>query len=269
MDAIPMFLNDGSYPSSSDDRSVSNEVIELLKTLRGIKGLDREFIVGTAVKLSDVPINSAYQRLASLASLDKEWWRFIKGLDQRTPFSEVPQCLPPHSSEHVVSDSEQSTAALWVDTNNAFLVSFPSSTELRQEVVTVGICSCMDGSHAPNNASCRNLSVPAHVEVWRDALLDFSFVEAASSTIYECESFRLKMYLNDHSPPHVHVYQSEDPGRCVGKVRFDHVEVLQDSGLSRAVRRDVLALVAGEQSQFLRGWERCRAGSHPNRIQPS
>jgi hypothetical protein len=269
MDAIPLFLNDGSYPSSADDRGIEEEILHLLRTLKSVKALSRPFVVGTAVPLSEVPFTNAYQTLAAYAAVDREWWRFIKALDQRVPFNSVPQCVPPETSVHVVAEGAQALAPLWALKNDAFMVSFPTRPELRQHVVGVAVCSCVDELHAPRNVDCRNLSIPEHVEVWRDALLDFSYVESASSTIYEDRAYRLKMYLHDHEPPHVHVYQASDFRSCVGRVRFDHVEVMEDDGFSGAVKKDVLALLEGRRTEFLRAWDRCRAGSLPIRIDPA
>jgi len=268
MDAIPLFINDCSYPSESGEREVEEEILQALRTLKKVRSLSRPFVVGAAAPLSELPFTRAYHTLAAFASVDREWWRFVKSLDQRTPFDSVPQCVPPDVGTHIVARESRAVGPLWALKNSAFMVSFPTSTDLRQHAVNVAICSCVDEAHVPTNRECRNLSVPEHVDTWREALLDFNYLEAASSTVYEHRLYRVKMYLHDHEPPHVHVYQAGDLRNCVGRVRFDHVEVMEDEGFSGDVRKDVLALLQGRQNEFLRAWDRCRAGNLPNRIEP-
>jgi len=267
MDAIPIFLNDLSYPLAGDDGEVRSEIIQLLRTLRAIRALNRPFVVGGLLKLSDIQITYAYATLASYANVvGREWWRFIRGLDQRTPFQSMPQCVAPDSAMHIVARWQGGTAPLWAKKNAAFLLSFPSCDDWRAVSASFSVCSCSDGEHAPAQLDCKNLSSPNHVESWSNELLDFDYVQAASSTIYESYSFRLKMYLHDHEPPHVHVYQRANLRKCVGRIRIDQVEVMDDDGLSSSVRKEALELLLAKQTQVLRGWERCRGGNLPHRI---
>lgn len=266
MDAIPIFLNDGSFPSCSDDELIEEEVLELLRTLKRLKALDRPFVLGAAAPLSAVPLTSAYHTLANYAGVDREWWRFIKGLDQKSPFSAVPQSIPPDDVSHIVTQGSQFVAPLWAAKNDAFVVSLPSRADFRGHVLTIDTCDCVCEPHVLTSLDVRNMSLPNHVDSWREALLDFNYVESASSTIFENKSYRLKMYLHDHDPPHVHVYQVDNPRKCVGRVRFDFVEIMEDDGFDGSLRKEVLELVSGKRSALLRAWERCRAGSLPNRI---
>lgn len=267
MDAIPIFLNDSSYPLSGDDGKIGSEIVQLLKTLRAIKDLNRPFVVGGLSRLSDIPITYAYATLASYANIvGREWWRFIRGLDQRVPFQSMPQCISPDSAMHIVARWRGCMAPLWAKKNEAFMLSFPSCDDWRDFSASFSVCACSDGEHAPAQLDCKNLSSPDHVKNWSNELLDFDYVEAASSTIYECYSFRLKMYLHDHEPPHVHVYQRTNLRRCVGRIRVDQVEVMDDDGLSSSVRKEALELLLTKQAQVLRGWARSRGGNLPHRI---
>lgn len=266
MDAIPLFLNDGSFPSLSNDELIEEEVLELLRTLKRLKALDRPFVVGVAIPLSGVPLTSAYRTLANFAAIDREWWRFIKALDQKSPFAAVPQSIPPDETTHIVTEGPRAVAPLWAAKNDAFVVSLPSRVDLRDRVLTIDICDCVCEPHAAISFDVRNMSLPNHVDSWRDALLDFNYVESASSTIFESDMYRLKMYLHDHDPPHVHVYEVGNFRKCVGRIRFDFVEVMEDNGFDRAVRKQVLELLNNKQRELLRAWDRCRSGSLPNRI---
>lgn len=268
MDAIPLFMNDASYPLSAvADWEVEREILQLMKTLKRVKGLNRPIILGSALRLTEIPITRAYRTLASYAEiLGREWWRFIRGLEQRAPYSSMPQCVGPDVGVHISHGGGGSVGVLWSIKNSAFMISFASSAPWRTHVVPVSVCSCTNGRHAPEDVTCRNISAPEHVELWQNDILDFSYSEASSSTIYDSVGFRLKMYLNDHEPPHVHVYQSGNLRKCIGRVRLDHVEVMEDEGFSGAVKKDVLELLSARRDELLRAWIRCRGGQLPNQI---
>lgn len=268
MDPVPIFLNDASYPLiSADDPQIHSEIVLMLHTLREIKLLNRSVVFGAAMKLSDISVDNAYRTLASFANVvDVEWWRFIRGLDLHAPFSLVPRSLAPDYGKHATGTFAGAQAVLWALSNDSFLVSFSSSDDWRQPEVNFALCSCGDDNHRPMSVLCKNMSEPEHVRHWRSNILDFHMDQAASSTIYESNQFRLKMYLNDHEPPHVHVYLPGYSQKCVGKIRLDCVEVLEDDGLTGSLRRSLMPFISGRRDEFLRAWERCREGQLPNVI---
>lgn len=267
MEPVPIFLNEASYPLGVEDERAGEVILKLLQTLRDIKSLPRAFVLGSAVRLWDVPLTNAYRTLASFAGIvDKEWKRFVVGLDQHFPFAEVPMCMMPEQSEHVLEPRNDVCAALWAKANNSFLLSFPGMEKWQSHLALFSVCDCLDGLHQFRSIECRNLSGPEHVIHWRSALLDYGLVDAASSVIYETATLRLRMYLNDHDPPHLHVYLPGSQKRWVAKVRIDHVEVMEDRGLGGSVKREVLTVIANKQEELMRAWERCRGGHLPNSI---
>jgi hypothetical protein len=54
---------------------------------------------------------------------------------------------------------------------------------------------------------------------------------------------------------------------CVGKVRVDKVEVLEDRGMGSSIRRSVVSIISERKEDFIRAWDRCRSGRLPTRIQ--
>jgi hypothetical protein len=268
VDPVPIFLNDASFPAEADDGWVIREAIaNFLKTLSRLKAVGRPTVLATQISLLDVPLNRDMATLASFPEVvDKEWWRFIRNVDQHSPLSESDICDVPEPREHLLGQDDSIVAALWAKKNGSFLISFAFDEQWKRRDLEFSICNCDGGLHRPLTYSCPNISCPDQVDFWREALLDFRLTEASSATIYECDAYQLKMYLRDHEPPHVHVYQSAAPNRCVGRIRFDHVEVMEDDGFSGSVKKASLALMADKQAELLRAWERCRNGQLPNAI---
>src|SRR5450755_4625970 len=50
-----------------------------------------------------------------------------------------------------------------------------------------------------------NLSNPGHVTTHRDLIDNYGRVTLPSSLVYEGDGFVIRMYVDDHNPPHFHV----------------------------------------------------------------
>lgn len=243
-----------------------DSVLLFLRGLLRAKEFAGGLRLGAQTSLSDARITEGYHTLASLTRvMDREWWRFIRLLEQYSPFDSVPMCIPPRM--HYVLDAT-SEAVLWSLQNDGFVASFPSHRFWRQPEVAVDVCACETGVHADNyRAIARNISCPEQADYWRGELENFGFHEAGSSEIYRGDQYSLRMYLKDHEPPHVHVFLNELGRRCAGKIRFDvRAEVLESESLSGAIRNQIIDFVNDRRDELLRSWARCRAGELPNAI---
>lgn len=266
MNEVPLFLNGPAHHEDVSATLAESGALELLRAIKRVSSLGRAFIVGSPVKFFDMTFTSAYVTMATFDSVDVEWQRFIKQLDQRSPFAQVPRCLPPRAGDHSVAGWADD-ACFWAVANESFTLSLPILPEVQDSSIVMDLCSCTDGQHAPNSIVCRNISKVEHVDIWRQQILDFGYRESSSSTVYEHERFLLKMYLHDHEPPHIHVYQPGDDRLCVAKIRFDKVEVMESAGLDSRVRKAVSVLLTQKQDAFMRAWVRCRAGQLPNKVE--
>ncbi|WP_448132899.1 DUF4160 domain-containing protein [Stenotrophomonas rhizophila] len=265
MDEVPLFLSGPAHHEGVSLRSAEDGAMELLRAIKRVSSLGRPIIVGSAVRLFDMTFTNTYVTIAKFDSVDLEWCRFIKQIDQKSPFSEVPQCVPPIDTAHSVGgDAEE--ACFWAISNAAFTLSLPILAGAQEAKIVMDICACVDGQHAPASVVCRNISNVSHVDVWKEQILDFGYKESSSSTVFEEVDFLLKMYLHDHEPPHIHVYQPGNDRLCVAKIRFDKVEVMESKGLDSRVKKAVIDLLVKQQDAFMRAWKRCRDGQLPNRI---
>lgn len=265
MDPVPLFLNEMSYPISGTDADIEKAVITLLQSVSAIKELKRPFILGGEYKITQIPITEDHKPLSGLVRvMDREWWRFVNGLDQRAPQSEVPNCTPPAELSHLIASPAMSP--LWATENEAFLLSFPSSDTWNNHVVEFQICSCEGEAHLPQSVECSHISSPAHVAHWKQRFLDYRLPEGSSSTIYQSNDFSLRMFLHDHDPPHVHVYDPQVHGRWVAKVRIDFYSVLKNQGAKPGLLQQVSGVVRTHSAALMRSWEKCRDGGLPNRI---
>lgn len=73
----------------------------------------------------------------------------------------------------------------------------------------------------------------------------------------------IRMYYNDHLPPHFHAIYGDDE-LIVG---ISPIAVLQGQAKSR-VRSLVVEWAALHQQELLLNWERCRNAQAPERVEP-
>jgi Domain of unknown function (DUF4160) len=264
MDGVPIFLNEKSYPIDTGNAQLLAFVRTFLRTLYDAKEAAGEICLGGESQLSDLDLTGNFQTLAStLKGADIEWWRFIRSIDQRSPFSGVPQSIPPPVGIHVdPSTSGGEQGLLWAHVNESFLLSFASSEEWRRDSIQFSLCSCVDQAHGEvQRVEVCHLSLPNHAERWSEDLRNFRYSPAASSVIFDNGDFALRMYLNDHNPPHVHVYVG---GVSAAIVRFDRdPEVLRGRGLRDYTQTAVFALLSSRRNDLMASWNRCRIGQLP------
>lgn len=267
MSLLPIFLNEASLPSRGlEKRELVGCVIRMIAALRVTSNLADELVFGAKESLATIALCQEHQTLASLTSeIDRDWWRVFRAIDNRSPLSEVPHSLAPDEDEEVAISGVVSEGALWAHCNATLVLSFPWNL-LHREHQLPGVLRKLgvDGL-AELGVVLRNISTIETVTAWKEFIENYGIEEAASSLIFEDEVLLLRMYLNDHEPPHVHVFLSSEPRKCRAKIRFDTSEFLKNS-LSVGESSRVVELVQRHKAKLEAGWERCRAGRLPIRL---
>lgn len=270
MDGVPLFLNERSYPIPGDQRNVLSAVTSMLQGLLRAKKLAGNIYLGSTEPLPSISLTATtYETIASVIKDDREWWRFLSSLEQRSPFGKVPQSIAPPSESHVdPSSTKGKEALLWAVRNESFVASFPSTKEWQGSKIDFRTCACGGNTHeSAIQVSAKNIASADHADSWESELENFAFTPSASSEIYSGHNFSLRMFLNDHSPPHIHVYLGNYASGCAATVRFDvGPEVLNGKGLAGSTRSEVFDLLRARRDDLMTSWERCRSGQHPNRL---
>ena len=268
MNSVPFFLNERSYPIQGDRAVVDRVVLTFLKALYRAKSHASDLSVRLASEapLSSLILTDDSQTLASLTGvMDTEWWRFIRLLDQYSPFPAMPRSVS--SGLHAVNDIT-SLAEVCAAENCAFVASFPSSARYCESRLTITLCDCVTGGHGHGHereSYAMNVSEEGHADEWAEQIRYFGQSFAGSSAVFNNGHITLRMYFNDHDPPHVHVFSVRSGSLCIAKVRFDTSlpEVLEAATEFRSVRADVLELISRSRGPLMIGWALCREGKHP------
>lgn len=128
MDRFPAFLNElscshGCHLSEEDLRS---RVLSTLDALKALKKVRENVIVIAETAFAKTPLNGGTQSFASLLRGDdyRDDWRFIKELDQRSPFEALENCFGPHADERATFNGYNAVGILWAKKNASVIVSF-------------------------------------------------------------------------------------------------------------------------------------------------
>lgn len=90
-----------------------------------------------------------------------------------------------------------------------------------------------------------------------------------SATIYSNENFIVQMYINDHNPPHIHVYSAGNRTNILARVNIRNFDLMEGSEKVQPVRKELLTWVEEHQDKLLLNWELCQEGNYPRAIIPN
>jgi hypothetical protein len=78
---------------------------------------------------------------------------------------------------------------------------------------------------------------------------------AVMPTLHREGGFSVRMYPNDHRPPHVHVLNADGMARIALGDSRTAPSVISNSGMRDADVRRAYGIVAGRQAQLIAAWE--------------
>jgi hypothetical protein len=73
----------------------------------------------------------------------------------------------------------------------------------------------------------------------------------------------IRMFFNDHAPPHFHALY----GEFHASIEIEELRILEGELPSRALEL-VLDWARLHKEELLEGWQRCRDHEHPGKIEP-
>lgn len=261
---LVIFLNERSclvQEAITPERMIAC-VLQTLETLRAVRSVRQDLLLASESSISGTLLGDGTQTLASILKGDahKDHWRFIAGLDQCSPWGAYPSGVVPGDLEEVSYKGQAAVGMTWAYRNTSAVFSFDHRADWHE--------SSIEAQHhqldPAGNASCtdvniRNLSTPGHVEAHRAILANYGVPVSQSSVILRGDGYVIRMYSNDHNPPHFHVLlNSGDQAKCA----IPTLDLLAGY-LPPGTRREVKAWAANHLEDLARNWERCQTGHHP------
>jgi len=193
----------------------------------------------------------------------REEWRFIQNLDQFSPYGAYSGAITPGALQEVMFQGRVATAMLWATQNQSAVVSFSFAPNWDASSLTAQFREIIDGEEIiPREIQIPNLSKIEHVTIHRGLISDYGLVLSNSSIVYGGDGFVVRMFFNDHLPPHFHVMLRRDTSDAVARYEIETLDMLSGE-LAPALRRRVESWATRRKKDLMENWERCRRQQYP------
>lgn len=261
-----IFLNELSL---STDRELEPQellphVLATLKAARETKRLSRELIVVGG--LADVTFGAGFYTLPSLlrGADYREEWRSLKGLEQSSPYGQDDWTVP-SELEEVRFQGTPGVGLLRAVENKSAILSFAFREVWDSPKLQASHFKIDESDNVvPTDIEVPNLAKPEHVTAHEVLIQTLGTDLSSSSIIYESEDFVLRMYFNDHDPPHFHVMAQHDSSETLARFRINNLDQLtQSASLRPGLRRKIVDWAESRKDPLMRCWCDCRQHRHP------
>jgi hypothetical protein len=169
----------------------------------------------------------------------------------------------PGDLQEVNCNGRRGIGLLWAKQNESLVASFAltaawSVPRLAAQFREMG----ENGEITGTDIEIANLSNTSDVGTHSALIRDYGRSISASSLVHEGDGFAVRMFFNDHNPPHFHVMVSRESPETIARYDMRTLDIL--SGTPRAVLRErIESWAITVQEQLLHNWQRCRTGQHP------
>ena len=265
-----IFLNELSLTTDRDlePQELLPHVLATLRAAREAKRLRRDLILVGG--LAGVVFGGGPHTLASvLRGADyRDEWRSLRDLDQTSPYG-PDDWTAPTELEEVQFQGTSGVGMLRALENKSAILSFAfrqvwDLPKLRATHLKVDDL----GTVFSRNIEVPNLAKQEHVAIHEELVREIGIDLSQSSIIYEGEGFVLRIYFNDHDPPHFHVMAQNNTSETVARFRIDTLDQLTQSGRLRpGVRRRIIDWAEGRREALMACWRQCREHRHPARLE--
>ncbi len=255
------FAFDGVMPTAE----ILQRVLSTLATIRAAKKIRNDIAIVGQARLAEIVFDNGTHSLASVLRGDthREEWRFLRGLDQASPWETYSGHILADESQDLVYQGRIAVGMAWANRTGSPVVSFAFSPDWARDSVH-GEFREMDetGNVISLNVSIPNLSNPEHAAVHRQIIKSYGGSVSSSSLVYEGVGFVIRMFFDDHDPPHFHVLLRKNASETLAKYAIETLDLMSGS-LSATLRRTVEQWARERKDALRENWSRCRGGEHP------
>lgn len=243
---LPLYLNELSLSIQNFTQAKKLEmVLGFIDTLRTAKKKRPDIELHSSSSLYECEIGNGDYFCTILKSHHyDDHWRFIKILVQRTPLDMN------NMTVNVLLNAQQATGVALALKNRSAAVSLRSHQAWENCAISVTVEDVEKLVH--------NLAIPEHVNALDELFCNYGINVSASSVVFQDGAIQVRMFLDDHNPPHIHVDFPDYTAR-INLRTFD----IMDGRLPQHVSSSIISWARQNQQELLANWERCRAGNHP------
>jgi hypothetical protein len=263
---LVVFLNELSFACSMAPEEMLPHVRSTLAAIRAAKKIRADIVVGPS-SLAHVHLGDGTHSMAEVLRGDRDEWRFLLSLDQSSPQASYSHVMIPGQLEEVMFQGEAANGMHWARVNDSTIVSFAFPPNWGNSTVQAELRQ-LDGIGDLKTTAIAvpNLSLPEHVVTHRELIVRYGRELAKSSLIYEGDGFVVRIWFNDHPPPHFHVMLHRDTSEAVARYAIETLDLLSGK-LRPPVRGTVEEWARSRRAELMSSWARCQNGQLPFRIE--
>jgi hypothetical protein len=264
-----IFLNELSLNADPElePQELLPHVLATLKTARETRRIRRDLIVVGG--LAEVAFGAGFHTLPSLlrGADYREEWQSLKGLEQSSPYSQDDWAAP-SEFEEVHFQGLPGVGLLRAMENGSAILSFAFREVWNNPNLQAAHLKIDETDDiVSREIYVPNLAKPEHVTAHEQLIRELGTALSSSSIIYESDDFVLRIYFNDHDPPHFHVMAQHDSSETLARFTINTLDQLtQTARLRPGLRRMVIDWAETRKDALMQCWRDCRQHRHPARL---
>jgi hypothetical protein len=259
---LQILLNEKSCSLNIDEENHTQTLLlGLYDVLKLVKNIRKDTVLSCNINFFHITLGTSIRTLADLFSPYREELRFIKGLLNTNPW---PSTL--HDAEYDIRFNDEVCLGLKMAyIHNSFVASF--NYEPWNQLKLNAKKSFLDNDQLiEEDIDISNLSNQAHVDGWRQEIISYGRNVASSSIVKEFDGLVIRMWLNDHEPPHIHVQRRNEPSKTIAKIDILNFDTLAENENIKETNRIIKPWLRENKDALNLSWSRCRIGIKPLRI---
>ena len=259
MKNLVIFINELSLTCPLSPDGMLPHVLSTLSAVRAAKRIRNDLVVAGEVPLAHVLLGDGTVPIAAVlrGDIHKEEWQFLRILDQASPWGAHPDPIRPGQLQEAIFQGRTATGMLWAALNGSMILSFAFHPKWIDSRVLADLQE-MDGAGiiAPIQAAIPNLSRPGHVQDHRELIEGYGRATLSSTLIYEGDGFVVRIWFNDHPPPHFHVLLRRDSSDSLARFAIETLDLLSGY-VTPGTRRKVQEWARDRRDELMTNWARC------------
>ena len=270
MNDLTVFLNELSLTVSEDmtREQLVTPVLATIRACREARVLRPGLVISGSHSLLGLVFQPGHLSLSAILGGGQytDEWRFIAAMEELRAGG---QCDYESivATESVCFLGQPSAGMICAVTNDSAIVSFSANGNWEHEVVQAERHTKSElGEVNQAPVSIRNISNAAHVTFHQEWIRTYARIVAASSLVYEGDGFVIRMFFDDHEPPHFHVMLRRDTSFYVAKISIETFDLLEGK-LTSPLRGRIIGWARKCSERLMDNWRRCRQQLHPFTIE--
>ncbi len=273
--SLPLFINELSNTLKCDNLSaVKQSAIGFTRNLIKLSKIRKDVHLVHSENISSIYL-SGHNLCKLLSGQDsRDYWDRIRlsfvfiNDDQKYNYKEIISSI--EENEYATINNKTCKGIFRAYKYDSLTISFNIDTEYDKELIYAmhyNLNSELNTEEEKDISVC-NISQPEHIETHKEFIENYGESSSTSSLIYSCTEYVVHMYINDHNPPHIHVYDPNDKNISLARVNINNFDLMEGSKNVRPIKRNLMMWITSNQDSLKKSWELCQKGKHPIKIDP-